>query len=148
MAYKALDVANELLKRAADNGGGDLLTNLKLQKMLYYEQGFHLAYFNEPLFEEPIEAWQYGPVVPVVYNYYKSRGRNGIEPEDIIEKFGADALRLFLISNTTLGEDIRFSLDKISYMSNFLNKVWNIHNLLNQYEFDAHLTKINNPLNK
>jgi len=77
----------------------------------------------------------------------KSLG-NGIEPEDIIEKFGADALRLFLISNTTLGEDIRFSLDKISYMSNFLNKVWNIHNLLNQYEFDAHLTKINNPLNK
>ena len=50
MAYKALDIANELLKRAADNGGGDLLTNLKLQKMLYYEQGFHLAYFNEPLF--------------------------------------------------------------------------------------------------
>lgn len=77
----------------------------------------------------------------------KSLG-NGIEPEDIIEKFGADALRLFLISNTTLGEDIRFSLDKISYMSNFLNKVWNIHNLLNQYEFDAHLTKINNLLNK
>ena len=30
MAYKALDISNELLKRAADNGGGDLLTNLKL----------------------------------------------------------------------------------------------------------------------
>ncbi len=34
MAYKVMDIANELLKRAADNGGGDLLTNLKLQKML------------------------------------------------------------------------------------------------------------------
>ena len=46
MAYNVMDIANELLKRAADNGGGDLLTNLKLQKMLYYEQGFHLAYFK------------------------------------------------------------------------------------------------------
>lgn len=82
MAYKVMDIANELLKRAADNGGGDLLTNLKLQKMLYYEQGFHLAYFNEPLFNEPIEAWQYGPVVPVVYEHYKTCGRNGIEPEE------------------------------------------------------------------
>ena len=82
MAYNVMDIANELLKRAADNGGGDLLTNLKLQKMLYYEQGFHLAYFNEPLFNEPIEAWQYGPVVPVVYEHYKTYGRNGIEPEE------------------------------------------------------------------
>ena len=82
MAYNVMDIANELLKRAADNGGGDLLTNLKLQKMLYYEQGFHLAYFNEPLFNDPIEAWQYGPVVPVVYDYYKACGRNGIEPEE------------------------------------------------------------------
>lgn len=82
MAYKVMDIANELLKKAADNGGGELLTNLKLQKMLYYEQGFHLAYFNEPLFEESIEAWQYGPVVPVVYDYYKKCGRNVISPEN------------------------------------------------------------------
>jgi uncharacterized phage-associated protein len=82
MAYKAIDIANELLKRAAENGGGDLMTNLKLQKMLYYEQGFHLAFFNEALFEDPIEAWQYGPVVPNVYYYYKECGRNGIIPEE------------------------------------------------------------------
>ena len=82
MAYKVMDIANELLKKAADNGGGELWTNLKLQKMLYYEQGFHLAYFDKPLFEEPIEAWQYGPVVPVVYDYYKNCGRDVIKPED------------------------------------------------------------------
>ena len=82
MAYKTLDIANELLKRAAENGGGELMTNLKLQKMLYYEQGFHLAYFNEPLFDDPIEAWQYGPVVPVVYDHYKDNGRDGIEPDE------------------------------------------------------------------
>lgn len=76
--YKAIDVANKLLYMAENDDGSDLMTNLKLQKMLYYEQGFHLAYFGTPLFEEDIEAWMYGPVVPVVYNAFKSNGKNGI----------------------------------------------------------------------
>jgi len=79
--YKATDIANKLLYTAENDGGSDLMTNLKLQKMLYYEQGFHLAYFGTPLFEESIEAWMYGPVVPAVYNKYKGNGKNGI-PSD------------------------------------------------------------------
>lgn len=50
--------------------------------MLYYEQGFHLACFGTPLFEEDIEAWQYGPVVPSVYEYYKQYGSEGLEPDE------------------------------------------------------------------
>ena len=49
--------------------------------MLYYQQGFHLAYFGTPLFEEDIEAWMYGPVVPSVYEKYKGFGHQGIEPD-------------------------------------------------------------------
>ncbi len=64
MAYKALDIANKLLSHAANSGEGELMSNMKLQKMLYYQQGFHIAYFNTPLFDEDIEAWMYGPVVP------------------------------------------------------------------------------------
>ncbi len=82
MAYNVIDISNELLKRAENDSQGDLMTNLKLQKMLYYEQGFHLAYFNTPLFDDEIEAWLYGPVVPVVYEKYKGYGRNGLSPED------------------------------------------------------------------
>ena len=83
MAYNVMEIANELVKLAAENGGGDLLTNMKLQKLLYYEQGFHLAYFNTPLFAESIEAWQYGPVVPQVYEHYKPS-----EPTPSDFKFG------------------------------------------------------------
>ena len=61
---------------------------MKLQKLLYYEQGFHLAYFNTPLFAESIEAWQYGPVVPQVYEHYKPSGRAGLEPTPSDFKFG------------------------------------------------------------
>lgn len=50
-------------------------------------QGFHLACFGTPLFEDDIEAWMYGPVVPSVYDLYKANGSNNIPlPEgDIVE---------------------------------------------------------------
>jgi uncharacterized phage-associated protein len=50
---------------------GDPLTNLKLQKLLYYAQGWFLALHDRPLFDERIEAWPHGPVVPPVYGSYK-----------------------------------------------------------------------------
>ena len=84
MTYNVQDIANELLRLAAD-GVDELMTNLKLQKMLYYQQGFHLAYFGTPLFDDDIEAWMYGPVVPAVYQKYESYGRNGIEPNLDVE---------------------------------------------------------------
>ena len=76
MAYKALDIAKKLIRMADWDtaNGGDNMTNLRLQKLLYYEQGYHLAKFGTPLFDEQIEAWIYGPVVPVVHDYYNQYG--------------------------------------------------------------------------
>jgi len=59
----------------------------------------------------------------------KSRG-NGIDPLVVIEKYGADALRLALISGNALETDIRFSWDRLDPMRNFLNKVWNASRFL------------------
>lgn len=81
MAHSALEIANKLLHRAWMDESSELLSNMKLQKLLYYQQGFHLAYFGTPLFDEDIVAWQYGPVIPVVYDKYKEFGRAGIEPQ-------------------------------------------------------------------
>lgn len=58
--------------------GESRLSNLKLQKLVYYAQGFFGAIYNEPLFEEPIEAWMHGPVVPALYHEYKKFGSNPI----------------------------------------------------------------------
>jgi uncharacterized phage-associated protein len=52
------------------------LTHLKIQKMLYFAQGWHLAYFDVPLFEDPIEAWKYGPVVRPVYRALNGRPKS------------------------------------------------------------------------
>lgn len=76
MAYKAIDIANKLIYKAQQEeaNGGDKLTNLKLQKLLYYQQGYHLAAFGTPLFDEDVEAWMYGPVVPLVYDAFSKYG--------------------------------------------------------------------------
>ena len=50
---------------------------------------------------------------------------NGIDPLDVIEKYGADALRFSVISGITMGNDIRFSEEKLEQASNFANKIWN-----------------------
>lgn len=55
----------------------------------------------------------------------KSLG-NGIDPMDVIESHGADALRLFLIGNSAPGQDLRYSDEKLDASWNFLNKVWNV----------------------
>lgn len=72
---KVLKVAKALLIIDAlkDDAG---MSNLKLQKLIYYTQGFFLALHNKPLFDEPIEAWQHGPVSPSVYHHYKQHGSN------------------------------------------------------------------------
>jgi uncharacterized phage-associated protein len=53
---------------------GDL-TNLKLQKLLYYCQINSLKKYKTPLFDDVIEAWDYGPVISSVYKQYKPFGR-------------------------------------------------------------------------
>lgn len=54
------------------------ITNLKLQKLLYYSQAWHLAFYGIPLFDEEIEAWAHGPVVPQIFRRYRSSGWNPI----------------------------------------------------------------------
>ncbi len=71
----------------ADDEAGDSITNLKIQKLLYYAQGAHLAIHGEPLFEEPIEAWTHGPVVPVVYHELKSFGSKSIQVDGMCDAF-------------------------------------------------------------
>lgn len=78
MAYNALDVARKVIA-ATNEAAGDTITNLKLQKLLYYLQGHWLATFDGPLFGDRIEAWEYGPVVPSVYSHFAVNRGNPID---------------------------------------------------------------------
>ncbi len=56
--------------------------------------------------------------------FSKSLG-NGIDPFDMIEKYGADSLRYYLATDVSAGTDMRFDEDKIKATWNFINKIWN-----------------------
>jgi uncharacterized phage-associated protein len=73
----AQDVANYFLAQV-DEECGDSISNLKLQKLLYYAQGFNLAITGKPLFDEPIINWRHGPVVEDLYHAYKHYGSHPI----------------------------------------------------------------------
>lgn len=78
---KAQDVARFFIDLGVQQNStesGDLVTNLRLQKLLYFAQGWHLARYGVPLFDSDIEAWKFGPVVPSLYQEYKSYGSMGI----------------------------------------------------------------------
>ncbi len=63
---------------AFSNSVGGPITNLKLQKLLYYSQSWHLGIHKKQLFEEDFEAWVHGPVLRRIYGIYKCCGYNPI----------------------------------------------------------------------
>lgn len=72
----AKKIAYFLLKLAEQN---DIpLSNMELQKLLYFAQGKFLAKYGKPLFEEDMQAWKYGPVVPEAYQEFRRFGSSPI----------------------------------------------------------------------
>lgn len=59
----------------------------------------------------------------------KSLG-NGVDPIELIDKYGSDALKMYFTSSATMGEDLNFREDKITYYWSVLNKLWNSYNLV------------------
>jgi len=75
--YKVLNVCRYAINYSNDNSIG--ISNLKLQKILYFIQAYFLITgVGEPCFSEEIEAWDFGPVVPVAYHEYKQYGATNI----------------------------------------------------------------------
>ncbi|MEG7882903.1 Panacea domain-containing protein [Bacillus paranthracis] len=66
----AMHIAQELINKSKPNTN-ESITHLKLQKLLYYAQGWNLGIHGELMFTDDIHAWVNGPVVPTIYNRFK-----------------------------------------------------------------------------
>lgn len=75
--YTVEQIARYFLAKANEEVG-DLISNLKLQKLCYYAQGVGLAARKQPLFIDRLEAWLHGPVVPSLYQKYRQYGSSAI----------------------------------------------------------------------
>jgi len=81
----------------------NLLSNLKLQKMVYYAQAWHLAICEVPLFETDFEAWVHGPVIPKLYEDFKRFSWRPIDvdygertSEQVLSEFATESQQVLL----------------------------------------------------
>jgi uncharacterized phage-associated protein len=72
--YPSVAVANWFIENLDDG-----VSPLKVQKLVYFAHGWHLALYNEPLIDEVVQAWEYGPVVPGIYRRFRRYGNQNIE---------------------------------------------------------------------
>jgi len=126
-------VVNSILKLGFRNETQDL-THLKIQKLLYFLNGWYLAIHGEPVIDEPFEAWPYGPVVPSLYSDLKRYGASPID--EYLLEWDENSLQKkpFVISkeNKDFWEVLNpvwekysvFSAKQLSTMSHETNSPW------------------------
>lgn len=94
--YKAVDIANFFIDLANSDEEG-YITNMKVNKLVYFAQGWSLVRYGRKLFDENIEAWTHGPVIPSVYHAFKAYGKHNITAvhgKYDVDMFTADDLDL------------------------------------------------------
>lgn len=100
--YTAANVANNILFRSKCN-----ITPMKLQKMLYIIYKEYLSITGKKLFNEPFEAWRYGPVVRCVYDEFKSFGSS------TIDEFAKDAEGNAYMVSEEYDQDLQIIIDDV-----------------------------------
>lgn len=95
--YNVLDVAIYVINYAHDADYGESMSNLKLQKILYYIQAAFLVEKNRECFKAVIIAGEFGPVIPEVYQKYKIYGRKGIPEQENRKILQLDSKKMRII---------------------------------------------------
>ncbi len=119
--YSALEIANYivyLLKDVCED-----LTNMKLNKLIYFAQGQYLKETGKPLFNDNIEAWDYGPVVESVYQKYK---RFNNKPISIYNKRMANTISME-VSDFLIGISRKygkFTASSLVSKTHMINSPW------------------------
>ena len=126
--YDARTLARYMINYAISNG--KFITNLSLQKYLFYLQLFHYSLYDTPFFYNDIEAWGFGPVVPDVYNEYRIHGSMLLLKIDTYRDRDKDSPNYLkrvkfndVIINKEDKEDINLFLDLfLNYSARFLTE--------------------------
>jgi uncharacterized phage-associated protein len=102
--YDAREVGNYVLKLAKASGRS--LTQMSLLKIIFYSHGWYLAAKDQPLIKQPIEAWEYGPVIKVVRDAFRGFGKSAINR--FAEKLDLETGELIPVGCTLSPDDERF----------------------------------------
>lgn len=102
--YDARQVSNFILKLASQ--ANVQLTQLSILKIIFYAHGWYLASKGEPLFRQPVEAWEFGPVVKVVRDAFKEFGKRPIDR--MAEKIDLETGELISVTSALSASDESF----------------------------------------
>ncbi len=111
-------VAAYFLNKANSDDAGDLISNLKLQKLVYYALGFYLAIYGRRLFRDELYAWQHGPVFPSLYHKYKQFGNAAIPTPDDFD-------------TNCLSDEVKDLLDEVYYVYGQFS-AWKLRNMTHE----------------
>lgn len=117
MPNLSMAIANEFLKRP---DGVGTLTQMQLQKLTYIAHGWNLALNDSRLVSDDLEAWDYGPVFPMLYNHAKYFGKLPI-PRLIAER-DDDRVSFFIGNQAAHGSPYKAKLSPEE--SEVIDKVW------------------------
>ena len=94
--FTCRDIANYFIVRSYEDGREAEMTNMKVQKLLYYAQSLHLALYDVPLFSDEIQAWRHGPVCPPAYRLYNDFEAQQLPPptKDFLGRIPPEAQKL------------------------------------------------------
>lgn len=112
--YTASQVA-DWFRSAVDRQAGDVMTHLKLQKLVYYAQAWSLALLGRPLFDEDVQAWAHGPVVPSLWREYRDHGWNPLPPADEAAELDAETEQLLREVMQSYGEKSASALEALTH---------------------------------
>lgn len=75
--YNCFDIAYKLLEFGKEEG--IVIPQMKLLKLTYIAHGYYLGFFDKPLFEDDVQAWKFGPVIPNLYQVTKRFGNRQVD---------------------------------------------------------------------
>ncbi len=81
MKYNCFDIAKKFLELAENEK--ESLSPMKILKLTYIAQGYHLGFFGTSLFGNEIQAWKFGPVIPDLYHVIKRFGQRPVDKETV-----------------------------------------------------------------
>jgi uncharacterized phage-associated protein len=128
MSFPAAAVANYLLDVAERHG--QQLTPMKLQKLVYFAHGWHLALTGKPLINEAVEAWRWGPVIPSLWGEFRDYGNQPIQRRTITAKVIPDVKLRWKVVPKSL-DDADASPEEIQFAKDLLDKVWEVYGEMN-----------------
>ena len=102
----------------------DYMTNLRLNKLMYFAQAWSLVLFDNPLFSEDIHAWQLGPVVPSIYHKYKHKGKNQIINTDTTFKLNMLSFKEQQLLMAILGRYGKYSTSGLVDITHYPGSPW------------------------